>query len=64
VPFSTPFAGNLPRSDEDPTQAGTETGDAPVRRGIHTHTADDHGAVVGHNTGTLHVQPVLKARRP
>ena len=60
VPFSATFAGNLSRSYENLTQAEKEIGNARVWAGIHTRTADDHGALVGHKIAELVVQRVTK----
>ena len=60
VPFSATLAGNLSRSYENLTQAEKEIGDARVWAGIHTRTADDHGAIVGHKIAELVVQRVAK----
>jgi hypothetical protein len=46
------------------TQADTEIGDACVCAGIHTRTADDHGAVLGHKIATLVVQRLPKPQAP
>jgi hypothetical protein len=60
VPFSATFAGNLSRNYENLTQAEKEIGDARVWAGIHTRTADDHGAIAGHKIAELVVQRMAK----
>jgi hypothetical protein len=60
VPFTATFAGNLSRSYDNFTQAEKEVGNARVWAGIHTRTADDHGAIVGHKIAELVVQRVTK----
>ena len=62
VRFSATYGGpfGLTRSYSGFAQAEKEIGDARVWAGIHTRTADDHGALVGHRIGELAVQRALQ----
>lgn len=60
APFTATLGGNLTRSYRNLKQAEQEIGDARVWAGIHTRTADEHGAIVGHKIAELAVQRVMK----
>ena len=63
VPFTATYGSpgtGLTRSFTTVTQVEKEIGDARVWAGIHTRTADDHGAIVGHKIGQLVVQRAMR----
>ena len=63
VPFTATYGSpgtGLTRSFASLTQAEKEIGNARVWAGIHTRTADDHGALVGHKIAELVVQRAMK----
>jgi hypothetical protein len=63
VPFTATYGApgtGLTRAYATITQAEKEIGDARVWAGIHTRTADDHGALVGHQIGQLVVQRAMQ----
>ena len=67
VPFTATYgspATGLTRSFATITQAEKEIGDARVWAGIHTRTADEHGAIVGHKIAELVVQRAMKPLTP
>ena len=63
MPFTAIYgsAGSgMTRSYYSFTQAEKEIGDARVWAGIHTRTADDHGAIVGHKVAELVMQRAMQ----
>jgi hypothetical protein len=63
VPFTATYAPpgtGLTRSFASLTQAEKAIGNARVWAGIHTRTADHHGAIVGHKIAELVVQRAMK----
>jgi hypothetical protein len=63
VPFTAMYGSGgsgLTRSFSGFTQAEKEIGDARVWGGVHTRTADDHGALVGHKVAELVMQRAMQ----